>query len=266
MDIAFLCGLLYYLLLTLHFLKMAGCSLVFAILLSLSANVVTSASWGLPTVLNRIATIRGRRDKTSNIKYCHKPCKGNKSPRCDYGCISGFDFLRRPWLNRGSSFNHQERQHYSIQGLIPGGETIPLRAKVLAAMTQFRQQIRPIDKYTYLHTLQDTDETLYYALLTQHTVEVLPFVYTPTVGEACQKWSHISHSAPRGLYLSSNDRGNLKQLLQNYPLTDIKVIVVTDGERILGLGDLGCNGMGIPVGKLALYSACAGVHPQQVSG
>jgi malic enzyme len=152
-----------------------------------------------------------------------------------------------------------------MDGLIPAGEPIALDVKVSTAMDQFREHSRPIDKYIFLHTLKDTDESLYYAILTQHTVEVLPFVYTPTVGEACQKWSRIPHTSPRGMYISSKDRGNIKSVLNNYPLKDIKVIVVTDGERILGLGDLGCNGMGIPVGKLALYTACAGIHPQQVS-
>jgi malate dehydrogenase (oxaloacetate-decarboxylating)(NADP+) len=226
--------------------------------------VIASSGWRLPPALHRVVTTRGggKCKRSEDHNHCKRT---SQRRRCKHGYSSGFDLLRKPWMNMGSSFTHSERKHYGTLGLMPAGNPIPLTAKVVSAMTQFRAQVRPIDKYTYLHTLQDTDESLYYALLTQHTVEVLPFVYTPTVGEACQKWSHIPHSSPRGLYISSNDKGNIKQLLKNYPLRDIKVIVVTDGERILGLGDLGCNGMGIPVGKLALYAACAGIHPQQVS-
>lgn len=130
-------------------------------------------------------------------------------------------------------------------------------------MEQFNLKPSPIEKYIFLHTLQDSDETLFYATLTRHTSKVMPFVYTPTVGEACQKWSTIFRHTPRGLYLSLKDKGQIREILNNYPNKDIKAIVFTDGERILGLGDLGANGMGIPIGKLALYTACAGINPAQ---
>jgi malate dehydrogenase (oxaloacetate-decarboxylating)(NADP+) len=130
-------------------------------------------------------------------------------------------------------------------------------------MDQLRQKPTPLDKYTFLHTIQDSDETLFYAMLTKYTYEAMPLVYTPTVGQACQEWSHIYRQQPRGVYISVHDRGHVKEILNNYPNKDIKVIVFTDGERILGLGDLGANGMGIPVGKLALYTTCAGIDPKQ---
>ena len=130
-------------------------------------------------------------------------------------------------------------------------------------MEVLRTKSSPLEKYIYLHTIQDIDETLFFAMLCNHTYEIMPMVYTPTVGEACQKWHKIFKQAPRGIYLSTNDLGHVEEVLRSYRATEIKVIVVTDGERILGLGDLGANGMGIPVGKLALYTACAGIDPKK---
>ena len=227
--------------------------LLVLVLLAFPSHVTASSLQGLrtrvPSFLNRVVSSPSL--NTTKRNYTTH--------------ITGYDLLRRPWVSRGSTLHDNKGyRSSSVVGLVPAGSHVPMHAKVSSAIEQFRQYIRPIDKYTYLHTLQDTEEALYYALLTHHTVEVLPYVYTPTVGEACQKWSHIPHSSPRGLYISINDRGNIKNILKYYPLTDIKVIVVTDGERILGLGDLGCNGMGIPIGKLALYTACAGIHPDQV--
>ena len=160
------------------------------------------------------------------------------------------------------SFTHEERDALGIRGLIPAG-VITLETKVQIAMAQLRRQATPLDKYIFLHTIQDSDEILFYKILLDHTHETLPFVYTPTVGEACQKWGDIYRHTPRGLYLSILDKGHIRAILDNYPQKDIKAIVVTDGERILGLGDLGSSGMGIPIGKLALYTACAGVNPNQ---
>eukprot|EP00597_Dinobryon_sp_UTEXLB2267_P008115 CAMPEP_0170088140 /NCGR_PEP_ID=MMETSP0019_2-20121128/22464_1 /TAXON_ID=98059 /ORGANISM="Dinobryon sp., Strain UTEXLB2267" /LENGTH=515 /DNA_ID=CAMNT_0010306185 /DNA_START=167 /DNA_END=1714 /DNA_ORIENTATION=+ len=128
-------------------------------------------------------------------------------------------------------------------------------------MKQLRKKATPLDKYIHMHTIQDSDENLFYAMLVGHTQETMPFVYTPTVGQACQEWSHIYRHTPRGLYISLKDKGHIREALDNYPNQDIDVIVFTDGERILGLGDQGANGMGIPIGKLALYTACAGIHP-----
>ena len=174
---------------------------------------------------------------------------------------NGFNLAKTPLLNHGHSLSHQFRKHNGLTGLYPAGYPITLDLKVDLAMEQLRLKTSPLEKYIFLHTIQDSDETLFYAVLMRHTTETMPFVYTPTVGEACQKWSRIFRHTPRGLYLSINDKGNIREILNNQPNKDVKVIVVTDGERILGLGDQGVNGMGIPIGKLALYTACAGIDP-----
>ena len=198
--------------------------------------------------------------------------------------VSGYYYAKTPLLNKvesyfysvldflsllsaigpyvqGTSFTSKERVGYGLLGLYPAGEPISLEIKLENLMNQLRKKTSPLEKYIYLHTIQDGDETLYYAALCKHTAEIMPFVYTPTVGQACQEWSHIFRHTPRGLYLSSKDKGNIKNILKSLPNKSIKAIVFTDGERILGLGDLGANGMGIPIGKLALYTACAGIHP-----
>jgi malic enzyme len=174
---------------------------------------------------------------------------------------NGYYLAKTPTLNKGHSFTHEERMEYGLRGLYPAGPPISLDLKVDISMEQLRAKTSPIEKYIYLHTIQDSDETLFYAILTRYTAETMPFVYTPTVGEACLKWSKIFRHTPRGLYISINDKGSIRSILDNFPNRDVKVIVVTDGERILGLGDLGVNGMGIPIGKLALYTACAGIDP-----
>jgi malate dehydrogenase (oxaloacetate-decarboxylating)(NADP+) len=175
-----------------------------------------------------------------------------------------FHILKNPLLNKGTSFTHIERQDLHLEGLVPCGEPLSLDLKVELAMNQLRLKVNPLEKYIYLHTIQDSDETLFYAILGKYTAETMPLVYTPTVGQACQEWSHIHKQTPRGIYLGLHHLGKVHQVLSHYPLShDIKVIVFTDGERILGLGDLGSNGMAIPIGKLALYTTCAGIHPSQ---
>lgn len=133
-------------------------------------------------------------------------------------------------------------------------------------MVRVRKKETSLEKYVYLHSIQDVDEDLYFAAIMRYPKELFPLVYTPTVGEACQRWGDIYRHVPRGLYFSLRDRGNIRQILSLHEDTykDVKAIVVTDGERILGLGDLGVNGMGIPIGKLALYTACGGVDPKDV--
>jgi malate dehydrogenase (oxaloacetate-decarboxylating)(NADP+) len=172
----------------------------------------------------------------------------------------GIQLLRDPHLNKSTAFTEAEREKLGLLGLVPEGvdtEENQLRRVLL----QLGQKTSDLERYIYLTALQDNNETLYYKTLMSDPAHFMPLVYTPTVGEACQKFGHILRR-PRGLYLSVKRRGRLKELLRNWPQKDIRFAVVTDGERILGLGDLGVNGMGIPVGKLALYTACAGVPPE----
>jgi malate dehydrogenase (oxaloacetate-decarboxylating)(NADP+) len=174
--------------------------------------------------------------------------------------------VARPAWNKGSSYSHRELEELGYRGLFPGGEALSLETKVENTMEQLRSKSNALEKYIYLHTIQDSDETLYHACIYHHLIELMPLIYTPTVGEACSKWSHIYRQTVRGLYITLNDSGHVHSILNNYPEKNIEAIVVTDGEAILGLGDLGANGMGIPVGKLALYTGCAGIHPSKVSG
>jgi malate dehydrogenase (oxaloacetate-decarboxylating)(NADP+) len=172
----------------------------------------------------------------------------------------GIQLLRDPHLNKSTAFDEPEREALGLIGLVPEGidtEETQLRRVHL----QLSHKTTDLDKYIYLSALRDNDETLYYKTLMSDPAHFMPLVYTPTVGEACQKFGHILRR-PRGLYLSIKRRGRIKEVLRNWPEKDVRFTVVTDGERILGLGDLGVNGMGIPIGKLALYTACAGVPPQ----
>jgi malate dehydrogenase (oxaloacetate-decarboxylating)(NADP+) len=173
--------------------------------------------------------------------------------------MRGIDILRNPATNKGSAFSLQERRRVGLLGLLPARvETI--EQQVMRVLENVRSKPTPIEKYAFLCTLQDSNETLYFRTLIDNLDELLPIVYTPTVGQACIEWSR-RHRQPRGLHISSRDRGRVREVLGSWPEPNVRVIVVTDGGRILGLGDLGANGMGIPIGKLALYVACAGVHP-----
>lgn len=168
--------------------------------------------------------------------------------------------LRNPRLNKGSAFSETERRAYGLEGLLPPvATTLDLQVKrVVRELDAIDDNLR---KYILLSELQARNETLYYAVLMSDPARYMPVVYTPTVGEACQKFDHIFRST-RGVYLPITAKGRVQELLSNWPENDVRFIVVTDGERILGLGDLGVGGMGIPIGKLALYTACAGVPPQ----
>lgn len=172
----------------------------------------------------------------------------------------GYPLLRTPRLNRGTAFTQEERRAHRIEGLLPPGVST-LELQVRRTHAELANLEVPLLKYLFLSDLQARNETLYYAVLMSDPAAFMPIVYTPTVGEACQKFDHIFRAA-RGMYLPIGARGRLRELLSNWPVKDIRFIVVTDGERILGLGDLGVGGMGIPIGKLALYTACAGVPPQ----
>ena len=178
----------------------------------------------------------------------------------DQSTNSGYALLRNPRLNKGSAFSEVERRAYGLEGLLPPvPTTLPLQvARIHAELGNLDNDLQ---KYLLLSDLQARNETLFYAVLMSDPATFMPLVYTPTVGEACQKFDHIFR-ASRGIYLPITARGRLNELLNNWPTKDVRFIVVTDGERILGLGDLGVGGMGIPIGKLALYTACAGVPPQ----
>lgn len=170
--------------------------------------------------------------------------------------------MKTPLANKGCAFTNEERNRLKLRGLMPAG-VVDLDTQIASVMARLESIQNPLEKYIYFCTLQDSNETLYYATLCKHTYACMPIVYTPVVGEGCEKYSWITRHQPRGLFISIEDRGNVRAILDNWPAKDVKAIVFTDGERILGLGDLGSDGMGIPVGKLALYTALAGVPPSQ---
>jgi len=172
---------------------------------------------------------------------------------------SGLALLRDPALNHGTGFTEAERDQYNLRGFLPP-HVHSQEEQAARVLERLRAVTDPLEKFVALNALHDRNESLFFRVLCDNIDEMQPLVYTPTVGLACQKFGHI-FQRPRGLFIGANDRGRIAQLLRNWPY-QAGIIVVTDGERILGLGDLGANGMGIPVGKLSLYTACAGVHPQ----
>ena len=176
------------------------------------------------------------------------------------GNLSAFQLLFNPRLNKGTAFTEAERERHGIVGLLPDGVE-DTEIQLERQRVQLARKPTALDKYIFLSELQDRNERLYYQLLTSDPAAYMPLVYTPTVGEACQHFGHIMRR-PKGLYVSVRRKGRIREVLRNWPERDVRFIVVTDGERILGLGDLGVCGMGIPIGKLALYTACAGVPPQ----
>jgi malate dehydrogenase (oxaloacetate-decarboxylating)(NADP+) len=175
--------------------------------------------------------------------------------------LTGVDLLQNPYLNKGSAFSEAERTTYGLRGMLPY-RVLTIEQQVERALVNLRRKPTPLEKYVYLAGLRGRNVTLYYRVLVDHITEVMPVVYTPTVGEACQQFGEI-FGRPRGLYVTPDDRGRIAEMLRAWHRDDIGVIVVTDGERILGLGDLGAQGMGIPIGKLSLYTACAGIDPSR---
>lgn len=173
----------------------------------------------------------------------------------------GLDLLNDPWLNKGTSFTIEERDAFGLRGLLPP-HVNDIEEQEQRVMENFRSKTDPLEKYIFLTALADRNITLFYRVLMNHLAEMTPVIYTPTVGYACQRFGHI-YRRNRGLYLSLHDRGRFAEVLSHWPNEDVDIIVISDGSRILGLGDLGANGMGIPIGKLALYVAGAGLHPER---
>jgi malate dehydrogenase (oxaloacetate-decarboxylating)(NADP+) len=181
------------------------------------------------------------------------------SPWGELPHLRGTKLLTEPLLNKGTAFSEHERDALGLRGLLPP-RVFTLEEQVERTLLNLSRKTTPLEKYIYLTQLQNRNEVLFYRLVLDHIEELVPIIYTPTVGQACLEYGAI-YRRPRGLFLGLTDRGHLARVLRHWPHGGVRLIVVTDGERILGLGDLGPLGMGIPVGKLSLYTACAGVHP-----
>lgn len=175
--------------------------------------------------------------------------------------IRGMELLNRQVVNKGTAFTEQERDHFGLHGLLPP-HVESLDEQSARAYEAYRRKSEDLERHIYLRQLQDTNEVLFYRLLLDHVEEMMPIVYTPIVGQACQQFSHI-YRRPRGIFLSYPLREALPKMLRNRPNPQVDVIVVTDGERILGIGDQGVGGMGIPIGKLSLYSLIGGIRPDR---
>ena len=173
----------------------------------------------------------------------------------------GVKILHDPIRNKGTAFTEAERDELKLRGLLPP-RVHSMAEQELRVLGNIRNKPTDLERYLYLIALQDRNENLFYRVVMNNLEEMMPIIYTPTVGKACQEFQHI-YRKPRGFYVSLNDKGRIKEILQNWPHKNARIIVVTDGERILGLGDQGAQGMGIPIGKLSLYTACAGIPPTE---
>jgi malate dehydrogenase (oxaloacetate-decarboxylating) len=173
--------------------------------------------------------------------------------------LTGYLLLECPMFNKGSAFPEDERHEFDLLGLLPP-HVATMEEQLVRTYDNYQQKTTAQERYIFLTSLQDRNETLFYRLLQEHITEMLPIIYTPIVGIASQHYSHI-YRRPRGLYISYPYRESIEAMLRSAPYADVRAIVVTDGERILGLGDLGIGGLGIPIGKLSLYTLCAGIHP-----
>ncbi len=173
----------------------------------------------------------------------------------------GYDILRNGSLDRSVEFTRAERRALGLEGLLPYAVATQ-EQQVQRVLEALRGKKNDLERYILLNSLQDRSERLFYAVVVQHLEQMTPLIYTPTVGQACQEFSRIFRRT-KGFYITPEDKGRIAEIMANWPEPDVRVIVVTDGQRILGLGDLGANGMGIPIGKLALYTAAAGIHPHQ---
>jgi malate dehydrogenase (oxaloacetate-decarboxylating) len=190
----------------------------------------------------------------------HAQLQQNATERPRRVSLSGYDLINNPLLNKGTAFSDQERDVFDLHGLLPP-HVGTLDEQIQRRMQALAEQPAPFNKYAFLRELQDANETLFYALLVRNIEQMLPLVYTPTVGEGCQRFSEIWRK-PRGLFLSYPNKDRIDRILGHPRYDGVKCIVVSDGERILGLGDQGAGGMGIPIGKMALYSALGGIHPE----
>lgn len=175
--------------------------------------------------------------------------------------LQGKSLLDDPAQNKSTAFSREERNQFGLRGLLPY-KIADIDTQQQRVLGNLRRKDSDIEKYIFLNSLQERNQRLFYRTMIDHIDEIMPLVYTPTVGEACKEFAHIYRN-PQGFYITPDDRGEIASILGNWHETDIRIIVVTDGERILGLGDLGANGMGISIGKTALYVACAGIHPAQ---
>ena len=175
--------------------------------------------------------------------------------------LKGAQLLANPALNAGTAFTNEDREEFGLHGLLPPiVETLAQQS--MRAYEAYKRKTEDLERHIYLRALEDTNETLFYALLVQHITEMAPIIYTPVVAQGCMNFSHI-YRRPRGLFLSYPLATRMDDMLGNRPNRDVDVVVVTDGERILGIGDQGAGGMGIPIGKLALYTLLGGVHPSR---
>ncbi len=175
--------------------------------------------------------------------------------------LRGHELLDDPLYNKGTAFTEKERDKLGMRGLLPP-HVDSIQEQLVRTYDAFQDMETDLHKHINLRQLQDTNEVLFYRLLSDHIEEMLPIVYTPTVGLGCQRFSHI-YRRPRGLFIAYPNRDRIRQMLANWPHRDVDVIVVTDGERILGIGDQGVGGMGIPIGKLSLYTLIGGIHPSR---
>jgi malate dehydrogenase (oxaloacetate-decarboxylating) len=183
-----------------------------------------------------------------------------RGAKTEYVSLEGYDLINTPRLNKGTAFSDHERDIFHLHGLLPP-HVGNLDDQIERRLPALGNQPTPFDQYSFLRDLQDTNETLFYALLVRYVERILPIVYTPTVGEGCQRFSEIWRK-PRGVFLSYPNKNRIRQILEHPRYDGVKCIVVSDGERILGLGDQGAGGMGIPIGKMALYTALGGIHPE----
>lgn len=191
----------------------------------------------------------------------YKIIKNDQEPPSISTSLSDYALISNPILNKGMAFSEKERDLFHLHGIVPA-EITTIETQRLRAYTTFKNKCSDLERYIFLRDVQDSNETLFYHVVTHAIEECMPIIYTPTVGEGCVNFSRI-YRRPRGLYLSYSIQNHFDDILANPRFQNTKVIVVSDGERILGLGDLGAGGMGIPIGKLSLYTACAGIHPSE---